>query len=224
MLTIFCGYDDREAVGTHVFMSSVLERSSVPVAFVPIKMQGVKDGGTNQFTLSRFLVPHLMDYRGEAIFADAADMICLGDIAELAETLKEQQHAVKVVKHKYSTRNAVKYIGTPMQSANQDYERKNWASLMLIDCEHPAWRTMTPKAVNTFKTLELLQLRFLDDSEIGELPQEWNRLADEGQAIEGAKILHWTAGVPVFEHYKNARGADLWRQECKRTTHPLLTL
>jgi hypothetical protein len=222
MLTIFCGYDDREAVGTHVFMSSVLKRSSVPVSFVPLKMQNIKQG-TNQFTLSRFLVPYLMGFRGEAIFADAADMICLADVAELAATLKEQQHAVKVVKHKYETCNPVKYIGTPMQSPNVDYERKNWASLMLIDCEHPAWRTMTPEAVNTWKTLDLLQLKFLHDSEISELPQEWNRLADEGQSIEGAKILHWTAGIPAFEHYKHARGADLWRKECTQTVYPLLT-
>jgi hypothetical protein len=164
-----------------------------------------------------------MEYRGEAIFADAADMICLSDVAELAATLKEQQHAVKVVKHKYETCNPVKYIGTPMQSSNLDYERKNWASLMLIDCEHPAWRTMTPEAVNTWKTLDLLQLRFLHDSEIGELPQEWNRLVDEGQSIEGAKILHWTAGIPAFKHYENASGADLWRQEWQRTAHPLFT-
>jgi hypothetical protein len=201
-------------------MSSVLKRSSVPVSFVPLKMQNIKEG-TNQFTLSRFLVPYLMGYRGEAIFADAADMICLTDVAELAAILKEQQHAVKVVKHKYETRNPVKYIGTPMQSPNVDYERKNWASLMLIDCEHPAWQTMTPEAVNTWKTLDLLQLKFLHDSEIGELPQEWNRLVDEGQSIEGAKILHWTAGIPAFEHYKHARGADLWRKECTKTLYPL---
>lgn len=222
MLTIFCGYDERESVGFHVFVNSVLSRSSVPVAFVPIVNNGTREG-TNRFTLTRFLAPYMMGYKGKAIFADAADMICLDDIAKLAETLKSQMHAVKVVKHQYKTKHKIKYIGTAMESPNLDYERKNWASLMLIDCEHPAWVTMTPESIDTWKMLDLLELRFLADPEIGEIPNEWNRLVDEGQPVEGAKILHWTAGIPGFKHYADAPGADLWREEWAKTAYPLPT-
>lgn len=222
MLTIFCGYDDREEVGTHIFVSSVLHRATIPVAFVPLRLRSIRQG-TNQFTLSRFLVPWIMGYKGRAIFADAADMICLSDVIELQEMLMNLGGAVGVVKHKYKTQHKVKYIGTDMQSPNMDYERKNWASLMLIDCEHPAWEAITPKSVDTWSMLDLLQFNFLADSEIESISDEWNRLVDEDQPVGGAKILHWTAGIPAFKHYQNAPGADLWRIECARATFPLPT-
>ena len=222
MLTIFCGFDDRESLGTYVFMSSVLHRASIPVSFVPLRLRDVKIG-TNQFTLSRFLVPYLCGYKGKVVFCDAADMICLEDVAEFRTMLDEMTTAVSVVKHNYLTKNPVKYIGTEMESPNLNYERKNWASMMLINCEHPAWKTITPQAIDTFKMLDLLQFRFLADSEIGDVPNEWNRMVDEDQPLGGAKIVHWTAGIPAFKHYHNAVGADLWRIECARSTYPLLT-
>ena len=37
---------------------------------------------STEFTYSRFLVPHLCDYRGKAIFMDN-DMLCFGDVKEL---------------------------------------------------------------------------------------------------------------------------------------------
>jgi len=222
MLTIFCGYDSREEIGTHIFVSSVLHRATIPVAFVPLNYQKMQQG-TNQFTTSRFLVPWLMGYKGRAIFADAADMICLSDVNELQALLMNLTEAVGVVKHQYNTKNKTKYIGTPMESPNVDYARKNWASLMLINCEHPAWETITPESINTWSMGELLQFKFLADSEIEVIPNEWNRLVDEDQPVGGAKILHWTAGIPGFKHYEKAPGADLWRIECARATFPLPT-
>ena len=222
MLTIFCGYDERESVGYHIFVNSVLYRSGIPVSFVPLSSNGRKQG-TNRFTLSRFLVPYLMGYKGKAIFADAADMICLGDVAKLAKMLHKQTNAVAVVKHNYKTKNRIKYIGTEMESPNLDYHRKNWASLMLINCEHPAWRSVTPESIDTWSMMDLLQFKFLADHEIDDAPEEWNRLVDEGQPVDGAMILHWTAGIPGFKHYKDAVGADLWREEWARTAYPLPT-
>lgn len=223
MLTIFCGYDERESVGFHIFCNSVLNRSSVPVAFVPLGSNGMR-AGTNQFTLSRFLAAYMMGYKGRAIFADAADMICLGDVAELSDNLQAITGAVGVVKHSYKTKHKIKYEGTDMQSPNIDYDRKNWSSLMLINCEHPAWQAITPKSIDTWQMLDLLQFKFLADSEIESIPDEWNRLVDEDQPTDNAKIMHWTAGIPGFNFYKNAPAADLWRQEWAKTAHPLSIL
>ena len=220
MLTIFCGFDEREEAGTHIFVSSVLHRASIPVAFVPLNNQKTR-AGTNQFTTSRFLVPYLMGYKGRAVFADAADMICLSDVSEIKDLLMGLDTAVGLVKHDYKTQNPVKYIGTEMESQNKDYERKNWASLMLIDCEHPAWKAVTPESIGAWSMLELLQLKFLADCEIESISDAWNRLVDEDQPVGGAKILHWTAGIPAFKHYQKAPGADLWRIECARATYPL---
>lgn len=223
MLNIFCGYDQREAVGYHVFCQSVLSRSSISVAFTPIQSNGLKQG-TNSFTVSRFSVPYLTGYKGRAIFADAADMLMLTDAKELQNALNNLTGAVGVVKHSYTTKNPIKYIGTELESKNTDYDRKNWASLMLINCEHPAWQKVTPKYLGSVNMLSLLQFSFLNDDEIEAIDNSWNRMLDENQPLDGARIAHWTAGIPGFEHYKNAVGAEIWRSEWKNTAYPLVTI
>lgn len=210
MINLFCGFDERESVGFHVFVSSVLRYASEPVAIKRIDDRGLPVG-SNSFTFSRFLVPYLMGFKGHAIFADAADMLMLGDIAYLwAE--RDDRYAVQVVKHSYRTRNPQKYIGTDMQCPNRDYARKNWASLMLINCAHPVWRQMTPEHVAAYSEapVSLLSLQWIEPYDIGELPNRWNRLVDEGQSVEGASLLHWTAGIPAFAHYRQAPGASFW--------------
>ena len=217
MINLFCGFDEREAIGWHVFVSSVLRHTSKPVAIHRLDACGLPQG-SNAFTMSRFLVPWLMRYQGHAIFADGADMLCLADIAEL-DALFNPRQAVQVVQHDYKTRNPRKYIGTSMEADNVDYDRKNWASLMLINCEHPLWSGVTPDYLETASKLEMLQLRDgILNLEIGALPNAWNRIVDEGQPLEGAKICHFTAGVPWFPNYRNTPGADLWFAEYDRIT------
>lgn len=212
MIDLFCGYDNREAIGCHVFMHSVLTRASKPVAFHVLNEAGMPVG-TNAFTYSRFLVPWLMGFKGRAIFADAADMVMLADIAEL-DALFDPAFAVQVVQHpNYNTRHKIKYLGTGLQCPNRDYARKNWASVMLFNCEHPYWRPITPESLPTVAGLSLLQFGGLKPAEVGALPPEWNRLADEGHPTDDAKVLHWTAGIPGFPHYKDAPAAQRWHDE-----------
>jgi hypothetical protein len=216
MLHLACGYDRREHIGWEAFIASVRRRASVPVHFERIDSRTMQQG-TNEFTVSRFLVPWLCHFKGRAIFCDASDQIMLADVAEL-DALFDPRYAVQVVKHEYATRHPRKYVGTPMEAENLDYARKNWASVMLMNCEHPAWSRLTPGVIRDMRMLDLLQFRFIDDDAIGELPNEWNRLVDEGQPVEGAKICHWTAGIPAFHHYRHAPGADLWRAEQEAST------
>jgi len=211
VIRLFCGYDQREAIGFHVFTASVLRLASAPVAITPLAAMGLPVG-SNDFTLSRFLVPSLCGFEGFAVFADACDMLMAADIAELW-ALRDGAKAVQVVNHGYRTRNPVKYIGTSMQCPNLDYPRKNWASLMLINCGHPAWRGITAERIAAAGPMQMLQLRWLDDADIGVLPERWNRLVDEGQPVEDAAVLHWTAGVPAFPHYSHAPGAAHWHAE-----------
>jgi hypothetical protein len=211
MIHVFTGFDEREAIGWHVFAHSLLRRASEPVALHRVDNCGMPQG-TNAFTFSRFLVPYMMRYQGMAIFCDAADMLMLGDISKLAN-LYDPDYAVQVVKHEYQTRNPRKYIGTALETDNSQYDRKNWASLMLINCAHPGWAWSRPAVVECMRPLSMLQFAFLRDEDIGELPAHWNVLADEGQDIEGAQVLHWTAGIPAFPYYASAPGADLWHAE-----------
>lgn len=215
MIHLFCGYDEREAIGWHVFVASVLARTSKPVAIHRLDACGMPQG-SNAFTLSRFLVPWLMEYQGRAIFMDAADMLMLGDIAEL-DALFDETKAVQVVRHAaYSTRHRIKYLGTTMQCPNIDYPRKNWASVMLMNCGHQGWRGVRPSSLEDAAPRAALQFEHLNADDIGALPDKWNRLVDEGQSVEGAAVLHWTAGIPAFPHYSKAPGAAHWFAEHAR--------
>ena len=208
MIRLFGGFDEREALGYAVFCHSVLRHATQPVSFIPLCSMGLPEG-SNAFTVSRFLVPWLCGFKGHAIFCDASDMLMLGDVAEL-DALFDPAYAVQVVKHPdYKTRHKTKYRGTSMECPNMDYPRKNWASVMLINCEHPDWYGSSPDSIRDSAPSKLLQFSF--SPEVGELPAEWNCLVDEGQPL--GKVAHWTAGIPGFTAYHDAPYAELWHHE-----------
>lgn len=224
-IQIYCGYDPREAAGYATFCQSVIERSSVPVAFIPLHgpmlqgFDGQKDG-TNAFIYSRFLIPYLQHYTGWAIFADAADMVVLDDIAKLWAMRDQYQFnkALAVVKHDYKTKHGRKYIGTPMEAENLDYPGKNRSSLMLWNCAHYANRRLTPELVRESPGSFLHRFQWCSDDQVGELPPEWNALAME-QDISLASLVHYTLGSPGFSHYKHCDGAEHFHRAYRNATH-----
>lgn len=204
-IRLFTGWDAREAAGLHTFVQSVMEHATEPVSITPLSsalLPRSDRNGSNAFTWARFAVPRLCGYTGGAIFVDGADMLCQADIAEL-EALRDPFCAVQVVKHSYRTQHPIKYRGTAMECPNLDYDRKQWASVMLINCWHYAWK-------GAGNDLDSLQLRFIPDELIGEIPAEWNWLADEQGENPGAKLLHFTAGIPAFPAYAKSPHADEW--------------
>lgn len=210
-LHVYYGHEDRVEAGSTAFVRSVVAHARKPIALHPISRQIVDaPEGTNAFTYRRFLVPYWQDYRGWAVFVDGADMICRGDINELME-YNDYYSAVQVVQHSYATKHPRKYLGTPMEADNPDYPRKNWASVMLINCAHFAWREITPDFVQRADPMHLLQLRFIRDSDIGPIPVQWNWLVDEYGPEVNAKLLHYTAGVPGIAAHADAPMADEWR-------------
>lgn len=225
VVRLFVGWDEREEVGSHVFASSVVHNSSLPVSITHLKKDAVArmygteiKEGTNAFTWSRFLVPALCDFSGYALFVDGADMLALGDIAEIWN-MASPLSAVSVVKHRYASQHPRKYIGTQMEAPNEPYDRKNWASVMLMYCGHMAWRRLTPAWLAKADPLSVLQLRFLEDHQIGELPLNCNVLVDEDQQCGQPIIAHWTAGVPGFPAYADAPYAQDWRNQLQKVNH-----
>ena len=210
MISVFVGFDPREAVAYHTFCQSVLENASQPVSFVPLVLQALPrytethGDGSNTFIYSRFLTPSLCDFDGWALFADG-DMICRADIAELW-SLRDPGKAVQVVQHDYQTKAATKYLG----NKNQNYPRKNWSSVMLWNCAHPKNRALTPEFVMAQNGAFLHRFSWLDDADIGALPIEWNWLTTEYEDNPQAKLLHYTLGTPCFKDYQNAAMADRW--------------
>jgi hypothetical protein len=219
-IPVFVGYDPREAVAYHVCCNSIIRLATAPVAIVPLALNLMRDyqethtDGSNTFVYSRFLVPYLMGYQGRAVFIDG-DMVLQSDILELFDLLSNQ-HAVAVVKHDYQTRSAVKYLG----HANHNYPRKNWSSVIVWNCGHEKNRVLAPDLVQHSTGSYLHRFGWLDDVNIGELPQEWNWLPDELGANPEAKLLHYTLGTPCFAEYKSVPQADAWHQERRLAQHP----
>lgn len=213
MIKIFIGFDPREAVAYHVCSNSLIRHSSAPVSLTPLALEnlsGYKEmhsDGSNQFIYSRFLVPHLMDYKGWALFMDG-DMLVRDDIAKLW-ALRDDSKAAMCVHHNYKTRAPVKYLGSP----NQDYPRKNWSSVVLWNCSHPANRAVTPEFIQNATGAQLHRFTWLDDSLIGELPIEWNWLPDEFGPNPDAKLLHYTLGTPCFHEYADTPMGSEWHRE-----------
>jgi hypothetical protein len=192
-IRVFIGYDPREAVAYHVCANSIIRHSSVPVSFTALALNNLHDytethaDGSNQFIYSRFLLPHLTGYKGWAIFMDG-DMIVRDDITKLW-ALRDEAKAVLCVQHDYQTSASGKYLG----SKNQNYPRKNWSSVVLWNCGHPANSIITPAFVEQSSGAQLHRFTWLDDSLIGSLPKVWNWLPDEFGANPEAKLLpgHW---------------------------------
>lgn len=218
MLRITVGFDQRESVTYHTFCQSVLSRSSVPVCFLPLALNsltGYKEShldGSNDFIYSRFLTPFLCDFDGWALYVDG-DMVCLADINEIF-AFADPSKALQVVKHDYLTTSTTKYFG----NKNENYPRKNWSSVILWNCSHPSNRVLTPRLVESTTGKFLHRFNWLDASEIGELPIEWNWLATEYENNYDAKLVHYTLGSPCLSDYSDCSMADLWHDEFKKTT------
>ena len=214
MIPIFIGYDPREAIAYHVCTNSIIRRSSRPIALNPLALNALKGydekhtDGSNHFIYSRFLVPHLMNYKGWAIFIDG-DMIVRDDINELWE-MRDDTKAVMVVKHDYQTKMAEKYLG----AKNENYPRKNWSSVILWNCGHPANVGVTPEFVQSATGAQVHRFTWLTDNLIGELPKEWNWLDVEYDWNPHAKLVHYTLGTPCFHEFSDQGNfANEWHKE-----------
>jgi hypothetical protein len=133
-------------------------------------------------------------------------MVVKGNIADLFLENIESGYAVKVVKHDYKTKHAGKYLG----NKNEDYPRKNWSSVMLMNCGHRDWKGMTPDFVSIMKGSFLHRFQWMDDAVIGDLPRQWNWLVEEYEHNDQAKLLHYTIGIPAFSEYVRCDHSEDW--------------
>lgn len=224
MFNVVVGYDGKvEPIAYHVMCQSIIENSSIPVAFTPLALNTLANyeekhvDGSNAFIYSRFLVPHLMNYRGYALFVDG-DMICKADVAELLKLAEsDPEKAVWVVKHNYKTKHPVKYLG----AKNDDYPRKNWSSVVLWNCNHWLNKKLTPQVVMESTGSYLHRFSWLEDRFIGELPVEWNWLETEYVYNKDAKLIHHTLGTPCFKDYQYSPYSQEWWATYQRMIYPL---
>jgi len=211
MINVFIGYDNKERVAYNVLSHSIIQNSTKPVAITPIALNNLKDDfvrernnlSSTEFSFSRFMIPHLMNYQGWALFMDC-DMLMFEDIAELWR-MRDDSKAIQVCKHDYTPKEDTKFLG----QVQTKYEKKNWSSFMLMNCKKCT--TLTPDYVNKASGLELHQFKWLEgDHLIGDLPLEWNWLVGEYEHKDDVKNIHYTKGGPWFEEYKECDYSQDW--------------
>lgn len=227
MNKVYMGWDPRESGAYSVASFSIMRRTSKPVIVEPlmwhslahekiltrpIERRGaqlwcpISDAPmSTEFAISRFAVP-ILHKEGWALFADC-DMLFVDDIEKLF-ALADNKYAVMVCKHDYAPREEIKMDG----QAQAQYARKNWSSLILWNCSHPANRKLE-SIINTWTGLPLHQFRWLEDDQIGELPLEWNWLVNVYDNKPDVSNLHFTLGGPWFSHYPPSPYDDLWKTE-----------
>ncbi len=215
LVKIAIGVDYREVGGYHVACHSIMRRASKPVCFIPIALNNL-DGlmwrernnlQSTEFSFSRFLAPYLCGYEGWVIFMDS-DVVILDDILNLWE-LRDERYAVMCVKHDHQPESDTKFLS----AVQTRYEKKNWSSVMLLNCAK--CKSLTPEYVNTASGLDLHRFHWLDsDDLIGEIPARWNHLVDYSSGeLKDQSLLHYTEGGPYFENYKNTKWAEVWFEE-----------
>lgn len=217
MMPVFVGYDEREAAAINTCVSSIIRRASRPVSITYLAKNQInftnpkklKEGypQSNAFIFSRFLIPYLQNFNGWALFIDG-DMILLDDVTNILNHT-DSKYAVMVVKHDYKTKFPIKYLG----AVNQDYPRKNWSSVVLWNCGHPANKVLTKEYVENSTGEHLHRFQWLSDDEIGELPKEWNWLEAEYPYNKDAKLVHWTVSGPYFHETEHCDYSEQWRNE-----------
>lgn len=229
MHNVFLGWDPREQQAYDVARRSILRRTKSDVAIMPIKLSELGDLLTRpieqrdgrlwcpisqapmatEFAISRFAVPFLQK-TGWALFADC-DILCLSDIAELF-ALADPNYAVQVVQHDYKPSETIK-MDNQLQTR---YKRKNWSSVVLWNCDHPAHSGLSVVELNTWPGRDLHAFFWLEDHQIGALPIKWNYLIGVyPYPAHRDGILHFTLGGPWMSGWKGGQCDDLWIMEAK---------
>lgn len=216
--TVFVGWDSREDIAYQVCKHSI-KKYNKSVEVVPIKQQELKDKNlywrtpdkysSTEFTFSRFLVPYLSNYQGWAIFCDC-DFLFVDDIEKLFAQA-DDKYAVMCVHHDYTPPEGEKMDG----AKQRPYPRKNWSSMILWNCSHPANRVLTPELVNTESGQFLHRFMWLPDNLIGKINLEWNWLVNWYREPNNGKpkAIHYTEGGPWFKNYRNCEYSDNWMNE-----------
>ncbi len=232
-LHCWIGWDTREAVTADVLSHSIIKRTQSTIKIQYLKHRELRAKGiftrpwlvesdtgnwkdlldnkqfSTEFSHTRFLVPHLMEYKGWALFLDS-DMIFLSDIQKLFD-MRDDKFAVMCVKHQHKPKpGEMKMDGRQQLS----YGRKNWSSFMLFNCGHPSNKGLTPEKVNFMKGSDLHALTWLRDYEIGNLPFDYNYISGVSPRRGGTEgmpaVIHFTSGGPWFPECQNVPYAGTW--------------
>lgn len=212
---------DRHVVINGVILSDLQERGMYtrPTTMRLGKLWDEISGAhmSTEFACSRFLIPEIVKRQtmewspgGWALFMDC-DVMIRSNPYQLRELLDDDK-ALMCVKHDHSPMGNVKMDGQEQAK----YPRKNWSSVMAINCDHEANKALTMELVNSVPGRDLHAMCWLKDEDIGELGPEWNWIPGVSDSAIVPKLVHWSEGGPWFENFKSVPYADEWRSHLSR--------
>jgi hypothetical protein len=118
---------------------------------------------------------------------------------------------VQVVKHGKLQRGGLKMDGQDQTI----YQRKNWSSVCLYNCDHPANRRLSLQDINERPGRDLHSFYWLADSEIGDLSPEYNWLVNVQPKPERPRIAHFTEGGPFTVGWHGAEHDEIWHEAAR---------
>jgi len=202
-MKIFVGHDSRQPENTEVCVKSIerfghtvhlLDRNELKEQY---GYERDSEDGSSEFTYTRFLVPYLCNYEGEAMFCDS-DFVWRNDPSRIMTYVKASPPAVSCVKHLVKqVREDHKFL----ENKNVWYPRKWWSSMMYFNNAHPDSKKLTVEAVNTQSAQWLHRFEWTDD--IGSLPETFNYLVGYYCFLDNPTAVHFTDGTPLYPEYAN---------------------
>lgn len=238
--SIFVGFDSRHAAAHAVCRFSIERRLTRPIPVRGVVLADLRAAGvytrptsarpavvggqydqlwddisdapmSTEFAISRFLTPWLAGC-GVAAFLDC-DIVSRANLVKMFNEF-DPRYAVMCVKHRHDPVEQMKMDG----QVQTDYPRKNWSSVMLFNCDHPANQALTVNLINTVPGRDLHRFCWLDDDLIGELNPRWNYLVGhtklyDAPGPDNPAVIHWTDGYPLLKGYETAEYADAFHAE-----------
>lgn len=187
---IFIGFDPRQCVSYNVCQFSLLRRASEPIAITPLVIETLplERQGLTPFSFTRFLIPHLMNYKGWALWMDS-DILAWDDPIRIWDYAKPDKAVI-------------------VAEGVMPFER---AAVILFNCAHPDNRVLTPEYVE--KAEDLHRIGWTEN--VGWFPRRWNHCVGYCPSTDDLGLIHYTQGVPAFAETRDCEHAEKWTSELR---------
>lgn len=220
-LRVWIGYDEREKIAYDVAEKSARAWGChvIPLYEERLRLSGMLTRPTDrrgsmfdlnsnaeqatEFAISRFFVP-LLAHSGWCLFADS-DVVFVEDPFEMMAYANPDK-ALHCVKHEPISAEGTKMRG----QAQSSYSRKCWSSVILWNCDHPANKRLNLQLLNQWPGRDLHGLKWLADSEIGDLPREANWLVGIQPKPARPLVCHFTLGTPDMPERRTTEHDEIW--------------
>ncbi len=196
-MRVFIGYDPRQPVAYQVCAHSVWKHAVQPVGITRLDLSQlpIRRRGLTEFTYSRFLVPYLSDFQRYSVFLDS-DILVRADVHGLLEEMLALGTAG----------GAVAMVQGP--------RRFEWPSVMVFN--NRLCRNLTPAFIEDPRN-GMFDMRWAPS--IGALDSTWNHLVGYDAPDLGAKIVHFTKGIPVWPETERCEFAEEWHGMLSDSLH-----